>query len=37
MHAHTDIGWLVVWVFCQLFNAKSIFYTNNQLDFKQFS
>ena len=34
--------WLVGWILwhinlCRLFNAKSIFYTNNQFYFKQFS
>ena len=34
--------WLVGWVLwhinlCRLFNAKSIFYVNNQFYFKQFS
>ena len=35
-------GWLVGWVLChinlcRIFNAKSIFYVNNHLYFKQFS
>ena len=36
------VGWLICWVlwhinFSRLFNAKSIFYANNQFYFKQFS